>query len=483
MPDATDHGKVVLSAILRGRKDLLQLSLRHLQPDHFPDHVQRGLFEMCERYLDVTAEILPTAALGDILRARNQPPGTVLQYEEYYSFLVAMEPTEADFRWSLEQLRELAAEKTTGEVITQSMEVLRTGRTEGKKTYLGHKDARAWLMGHLASIERDLHQSDAPEGDMRTELKEIAAEYAAREAAAISGAAFIQTSVPELDEALGGGLSNGELALVAGFTTSGKTSLCVQMAWHACVHQGKNVVIFTSETLRSQIRVKIIARHSREPQFGLPEGLNSKLIKGGLLDVPGKHALVAVLNDWSSNSAYGRCYVAQVPRGATMSTIEARSRRLATMWPADLFIMDYLQLLRTDERYSSDREAQSRVIKDAKEFAATYQDGRGVPFVSPWQMSRKAREDARGGNGYSLSGLSDTHEAAATPDNILSLLEPDDYPGGRKVQLKAQVLKGRDGERGSEIPLDVDYATSYFAAGSQGAYGALLGLEAEGMGE
>lgn len=479
MPDAAEHGKVVLAVILRGRKDLLQVALRHLQPEHFTDIVQRGIFAMCERYLDVAGEILPKPAMGDALRANNQPPGTVLQYEEYYSYLVSHEATEADFRWSVEQLRELAAEKVTGEALAQAMEVLKKGRDEGRKHYQGHKDARAWLMAKVADIDRNLRQADAPEGDMRTEVKDIVKEYGERRRAAIAGTAHVQTSIPELDEAMGGGLARGELGLVAGFTTAGKTSLCVQLAWHAVVTQGRNVVIFTSETLRSQIRVKILARHSREAQFGLREGLDSKLIKGGLLPHDDVRVFQAVLTDWKDNPAYGKCYVAQVPRGATVATIEARLRRLSSMWQADLVVVDYLQLLRTEERYSSDREALSRVVKDAKELAATYQDGYGVPLVSPWQMSRAAREKARGGNGYDLSSLADTNEASATPDVIVSLLEPDDYFGGRHTQLKLQILKGRDGERGKEVTLDADYATSLFAARTGSSYDTLVGLEQE----
>lgn len=477
MPDANEHGKVVLAAILAGRKDLLQVALRHLSRDHFIDTIQSGIFAMCENYMDVAGEILPKAAMGDILRALNQPPGTILQYEEYFDYLRGIAPEEADFRWSLEQLRELAAEQVTGEALAISMDILKRGRTEGRKTYRGHKDARSWLMAKLSEIDRNLHQADAPEGDMRTEVKDIVAEYSTRRQAALTGTAFVQTSVPELDEAMGGGLANGELALCAGFTTAGKTSFCVQMAWHAAVLQQRNVVIFTSETLRSQIRVKILARHSRLEQFGLAEGINSKLIKGGLLDHDGTRAFQAVLNDFQTNPDYGKCYVAQVPRGATVAMLEARLRRLATVWRADLVVVDYLQLLRTSERYSTDREAQSRVVKDAKEMAATYMDGAGVPVVSPWQTSRAARDKAKGGNGYDLMSLADTNEASATPDGIWSLLEPDDYFGGRHTTLQLQALKGRDGERGKEIKLDVDYATSYFAARTGSSYDTLVGLE------
>src|SRR6516164_3655874 len=69
-------------------------------------------------------------------------------------------------------------------------------------------------------------------------------------------------------------------------TAAGKTSLAVDWIWRACVQQGKNVVVFTSETNRLQVRTKIIARHSRHLYAGdsrLPEGLNTKDLRGGNL--------------------------------------------------------------------------------------------------------------------------------------------------------------------------------------------------------
>jgi len=482
MPDAVDHGRVVLGAILAGRADLLAAARRHLAPAHFTDSVQAALFTFCERYADQAGGVLPRAALADIFR--GQPPGTAAKYAEYFDLVTAVKPAEDEFRWSVQQLRELYAERRTGELVTRSMEVLTSGAVEGtgarRREIRGHADARAFLLSGLAEIERDLSAEDSPEGDMRAEGREIKQDYVRRELQRHSGD-VTATGLPALDGMLGGGQQRGELNLIAGSTSSGKTALCCQLAHHAVTQQGRNVVIFTSETLRSQVRFRILARHSREPKFGLERGINTRDMKAGTL--PDRNAFATVLHDFSASDGYGRCYIAQVPRGATVATLESRLAALARDWTADLVIIDYLALLRPGNRHRDLRESLVDIIQEAGQLATTYSGGLGVPVLSPWQVRREARDSASKRGYFTLNDLSETAEASNRAHVVMSLLEPDtDDSRGRDVRLKLSVLKNRDGERGGEpIELRADYATAFFApAGPGTGHEDLIGYEGEG---
>lgn len=465
MPDAVDHGRVVLGAILAGRPDLLNFARRYLQPSHFTDSVQAALFTVCERYADQAGGVLPRAVLADVFR--SAPPGTLLKYEEYFDLLVAVKQDDDAFKWSVRQLRELAADRMTGEKITRAMQILTQGVTDGKRELKGHADARSWLLAGLADIERELADGSAPEGDMRAEGRDIKDDYVRRELQRAAGAG-VSTGIPALDLMLGGGLQRGELTIMAGYTSSGKTASCSQLAWHAVTQQARNVVIFTSETLRSQVRYKILARHSRLPRFGIKDGINTRDLRAGTL--PDKNAFGRVLHDFVSEPSYGRCYIAQVPRGATVGVLESRLARLARDWAADLVIVDYLALLHPEIRHRDLRESLVEIIKAAGEMAATYCDGLGVPVISPWQVKQAARDEASKRGYYRLSDLAETAEASNTADVVLSLLEPDtDDSRGRDVPLKLQVLKNRDGERGGDpLELRADYATAYFAPAASG---------------
>jgi replicative DNA helicase len=464
--DAADHGKVVLSAIFGyGSVKALDYALARISPHFFVDPVQQALFTLAQRYADQSRAIMPRAALEDLLR--SQEPGKALMYGEYYDALACQQPHISDFVHSVGQLRELSVERATGEALAQGMEILRAGvwSEDGKKLQ-GPGDARAHVLAAFSVVEREAAAAESPEGDARTEERDMLALYAKAKAQRAAGTASgVMFGLPELDEKLPGGLLPGEMALVLGFTSSGKTAWCCSWAWHAVTQQGRNVVIFTSETLRPQLRVKIASRHSRDPRFGLAKGLNSRDIRAGTLKTDEESALRAVLDDFSTNPGYGKCYIVQVPRGFTVSGVEGRLNAIDRQFHPDLVIIDYAQLLRSGRARKDTREEQGETVKDCKELAATFRGGHGVPLVSPWQVNREGRKAMKERGGYSLLDTAETAEAANTPDLILSLADPDaDTSRGRAVHMELGVPKNRDGERGTGIQLTADFATSYFAA-------------------
>jgi replicative DNA helicase len=471
--EALDHGKAVLGTILAYQsREALDFALRWLEPEHFPDAVQRNIWQIAERYLDQAGHVLTRSALEDVLRP--QPPGTGLMYLQAFDALLtaAVELTpagQAQFRWSVQQLRELTAERLTGEALTRGMEILRRGVREGKEELSGHEDARRWLVTRCSEIDRQLRYAEAPEGDIRHEGAAVLTEYGNRKGLAARGeSGAVSTGIEELDKQLGGGFERGEMDFIAGWTSAGKTSLLVQAGWHASAVQGRNVVYFTSETLRPQIRIKVLSRHSRLERFGLPHGLNSSEIKSGRLTPAAEQKLAEVAADFGRIP--GRFYLAQVPKGATISVIDGQLERITRDWKADLVILDSVQLLRPENPSSrrSGWEDHAATIKASKELAATYCDGRGVPLLSPWQISREGQRAARERGHYLLQDMAESPEARTTGDVVLSLMAPAEFGGGRDVVLELSVLKNRDGAArvgtGATIKLRTDYATSYFAA-------------------
>ncbi len=462
---ATQHAEKLLAAIIPNRRDLLDRALRHLSADHFPDPVLRNMFILLDRYAEVTGSILTRDALGDLLRRGRADAGKLLQYCEMYDLLATTTADEADFLWSLEQLRELAAERATQEALTAGMQVLTRGLDDEQGTTLqGHLDARSHVLHRFAQIDRDLAMQEAPEGDMRAEGDDILADYAARKTARANGRSLgVEFGIPLLDAKINGA-QPGDLGLILGYTSEGKTCLSVQLAWNCATQQGKNVVFLTTETLRNQVRRRLIARHSCVERFGIDGGLNSRLIKDGTLSPHQEQQLAAVVKDFTHNPGYGRCYIVQVPRAATIGYIESKLVRIRRMFPIDLVIMDYLALLRPDKRRNTDREELGGTLKEAKQLATTFADGAGIPFVSPWQVNRKAREEAERTGYYTSQATSETAEASNSADWIVSLLAPLDNDK-RVCQVKMQALKNRDGERSNSIEVQLDYATSRFFVG------------------
>lgn len=470
--DSVEHGKNVLGRVLasRGSADTADLDYavaRLLPAEHFfTDRVQAALFELCRRYADNYRAVLPKKVLDDVLR--DKPPGTALLYGEYYDALCEREVADDEFRHSVDQLRDLAAERVTGEALAQGITILQSGARDERtgEVLHGHAAAREHVLAAFAAAERDATGTDTPDGDIRAEREKILGQYARAKELRLSGRApGVQFGISGLDDKLKSGVAPGSLNIVLGWTSAGKTSYCVQWAWHVSVVQQRDVVYFTTETLRPGIVAKLIARHSRLAKFGLPKGLNSDDILGGTLDPEEEDSLNQVVADLTSGP-YGRIQVTQCGKAAGVSVIESRlaaNRRQFT--PAIAFV-DYAQLLvperngYRDAKYNVDLAG---IVKDLKQVGAAFGEGAGIPVVTPWQVSREGRRNLKPGEGYTLLDVAETKEAADTADLVLALVDPGkDTTRGRAVPVEAMVLKNRLGERNFGVQLTADFATSFF---------------------
>jgi len=460
---------IIFGAILPGRADLLETALRRLRAIHFSGQVLPQLFVMLGNYLDLTGEVMTRQALSGFLEKQRAPAGSMVLYLETYDAAVSMKAGDGDFKFAVEQLREQASSNATGEALSGAYEILTRGMDMPKNgRVVGPGAARQFILEKFAAIDAELNQAEVPEGDIRQEQVQILSSYTAtvERVKRAGGRSGIATGIAPLDVLLGGGFQNGELALIAGFSSSGKTSLAVSITWNACVEQGRNVVLFTSETLRHQVINKIISRHSRHPQYDMemPDGIDSSRIRSGSL---AGHEVVQyqdVLGDFTGNPAYGKCYVAQLPFAASVGTVGSRLARIGHLFEVHLVIIDYVQLLRADQRREASHEEAAQIVKDVKAIAATFNGGIGVPVISPWQVNRPGRDRALKEGSYSGVDLASTAESFNTPDIVLTLLEPQRIENPRSAPIKAELLKNRDGPRGNIIPLKVDYATSFFRA-------------------
>jgi len=466
MTTAKEHGRIVLSGIIPARLDLLQQVLKELSPEHFVDSVQGHIFRFLDAYFQKTGGILTTGALGDMLSRSAWDAGRKALYEETYEDFKLNKVDDADFLWSVHELREELAETKIKEMLVEGMEIVVNGKElKDGEILKGQEAAREFIVDKMSDLESIAGEQDVPHGDLRDEGTTILQEYTQtkqmREQGHVSG---IQFGIPELDDKVGG-LQRGDLVLSAAYTNDGKTTLCVQLAWSAAVEQGKNVLFLSTETVNTVVRRKIVSRHSKHPKFldqGLPEGLNSKDLKLGTLNPHEEEFMQEVVTDLTTNPEYGHIYIHQVPRFATMDQVERIMYEVQKKFDIDLVVCDYLQLLRPQGNRNTDRESLSGVLKNAKQVAVSFNKGRGVPFVSPWQVSRDAKTQADQFGRYTSKALAETAEATNTPDIIVSILAPIENTD-RYASLAAQVLKHRDGETADGIQLTVDYATSHFS--------------------
>lgn len=474
MASASEHAKLVLAAIIPDRRDLLDLALLRLSSDHFIDPVWKSVFVMLDKYFQATHGILTKSAVSDILRNSGvTDAGRVLDFEEKFDLLLETDVAEDSFKWSVEQLKELAAERATEKALTDAMMIKNHGLQlkKSEDPIRGHQAARDFIQDKLLEINHSLKVEETPEGDIRKEKQDILEEYFTKKEMRCAGTApGIFFGINDIDSRVGG-VQPGELCLIAGYSSVGKSSVCAQMAWWASVMQGKNVVYVTGETGKETTRHRIISRHSKLSQFNLPEGLNNKWLKEGTIPEESEGKFLEIVDDFTSNSDYGICNVLMLPRAASIATLEAKLVRLQDDYQIDLVICDSLNLLNPLRKRSSRTEESAETMKEAQNIVTTFNYGKGLPLVSPWQVNRAGKERADQQQFYVTTALAETAESTNSADLIVAFLET---PGqvGRYVQLGGAIIKNRDGEKSANTEISVDYGTSFF----QDAQGSTLGI-------
>jgi replicative DNA helicase len=179
----------------------------------------------------------------------------------------------------------------------------------------------------------------------------------------------ISTGFTKLDE-MTSGLNAGDLIIVAGRPSMGKTTLAVNIAENAALGSGKSAAIFSMEMSAESLTLRMISSLGRINQGHLRSGRLSE-------------------DDWpridSAMTQLGtaKIYVDETP-ALTPTELRARARRLKRERGLDLIVVDYLQLMQvagTKENRATEISEISRSLKAlAKELK--------VPVIALSQLNR-----------------------------------------------------------------------------------------------
>lgn len=475
---SVDVEALVLGGILPSFTGRLARARIRLTADHFYSENHKSIYTVLERFYDKYGVVLDPDLFSDLLAKRNQGSGAakVVVLEQLYQQLAAMPVSESRFMYGLDELISRQSQRATGEAISEAYEILERGWEDpnGKpgEVLEGHSAARQHLYARLSEIDRAEFGEHAPEGDMRSERQYALTDYAARkERDQMGGHIGVISGIGAIDRAIGG-MAPGELALVVGYTTAGKSQLCTSWSWHAAVMEGLDVAFFTTETVRDQVKRRLYARHSRHPMFGRPGGINSKDIRNGTLSAADEEVFRAVVDDLENNPKYGAFYLAQVPHGAPLSYVESRLREAGRRRDLKLCVVDYLALIRSDTKRPSAREEANDVLRGAKQMATSFSNGEGIPVISPWQVQQAAYREAMARNAYTLTNLADTSEAEKVSDTIMAIIREEQEDRFARLQF----LKVRDGDLPPISEVSIDFRNSYWEDRTTVAIGAAGGV-------
>jgi replicative DNA helicase len=192
---------------------------------------------------------------------------------------------------------------------------------------------------------------------------------------------------------------------------------------------GANVMYFTIEMPFNPLRRRVDSCLAGVPLYGL---------RDGRLTEAEERQYEACLKFQENYSK--EFYIVDIPRGCTVSQIEAKYMEMLYEFQPQLIVVDYISLMKLDNDESQDWLNVGHLAEMLHEFARTYE----VPCITPVQLNRPKQ---------GVRELPDQHRVGRSimvTQNCNILLNIDTRPDENTQQnMVINIAKMRDGEKGS----------------------------------
>jgi len=233
----------------------------------------------------------------------------------------------------------------------------------------------------------------------------------------------VPTGFTDLDR-MTSGLQPGDLVIVAGRPSMGKTSLALNMAEHVALETGMPVGVFSMEMGASQLVMRMLGSVGKLDQH--------KVRTGRLAD-----------EDWRKlTDAVGRLNEApiHIDETAALNALElrARARRLHRQYgKLGLIVVDYLQLMSASSQGENRATEISEISRGLKALAKEL----NVPVVALSQLNRSLEQ--RPNKRPVMSDLRESGAIEQDADLILFIYRDEVYNPDSSDKGKAEVIIGK----------------------------------------
>lgn len=240
----------------------------------------------------------------------------------------------------------------------------------------------------------------------------------------------IPTSFHDLDE-LTSGLQKGDLIIVAGRPSMGKTAFAMNMAEHAAIETKKPVLVFSMEMPGDSLAMRMLSSLGRVDQHKVRTG---KLAKE---DWPRITSAVSMLSE-------APMFIDDTP-ALSPSELRARARRLMREHKTlGLIVIDYLQLMQVP----GNRENRAMEISEISRSLKALAKELGVPILALSQLNRslESRNDRR----PVMSDLRESGAIEQDADLIMFIYRDEVYNENSPQKGTAEIIiaKHRNGPIG-----------------------------------
>jgi len=245
----------------------------------------------------------------------------------------------------------------------------------------------------------------------------------------------LPTGFKALDDMLGG-LHKGEMIVVAGRPSMGKSSFAIDIALNA-TRANHRVIIYSLEMSEQQILERMICNIAECDIYTLKQYYSGRYLQ-------------QILS--AQNELYNRQLWIDASAASTSNQIAAKAMRAKAQYDIDLIIIDYLQLITSTKKSDSRQHEVSQISSEIKALAKRV----NVPIILCAQLNRAC--EIRSDHEPQLSDLRESGSIEQDADVVIFLHRPPYYDirdGLTDVdsgEAYALVRKNRQGKTG-KVPL------------------------------
>ena len=277
----------------------------------------------------------------------------------------------------------------------------------------------------------------------------------------------ISTGFPMLDEVLDGGLYEG-LYIVGAISSLGKTTLVTQIA-DQVASKGHDVLIFSLEMARSEVMAKSISRHTimEVLQTG-GDTKNAKTVRGITAGV--RYANYndtekeLIKNAVTAYSDYAKhIYITEgVGDLGAQQIRETVEKHVQYTGNTPLVIIDYLQILAPYNERATDKQNTDKAVMELKRISRDFK----TPVIGISSFNRDNYN-----NSVSMQSFKESGAIEYSSDVLIGLqlkgagekdFDPTEAKKKNPREIELVILKNRNGQTGTKIPLEFYPLFNYF---------------------
>lgn len=415
-PSHPESERSVLGAMIRSREAAL-LAIETLQPEDFYDPANREVYAAMQS-MAMASRAIDLVTLDEELTRRGK-----LDTVGGAAYLVELSRSVPSAANARAYINIVDQKSTLRKLIAASEQILQACYAEEEETQVVLESAEKAI--YDITMRKGGEELQPIQPVLLTTFEKI--ELLVKNNGRIEG---VPTGYTELDD-MTTGLHSGELVLVAGRPSMGKTSIGMNFIENAAIRAGKKAAVFSLEMPAEQLAMRMLCTEARVDM--------QRVRRGQLSDDEWQKLCDAMISIGPAS-----IYVDATP-GITVSGVRSKARRLQLEHGLDVIMIDYLSLMTGVGKFGSRQEEVSSISRSLKALAIEL----GVPIIALQQLSRAPT--GRSNHRPMLSDIRDSGAIEQDADVVMFVHREDYYDPETEEKNIAEIIiaKQRNGSLGT----------------------------------